>query len=57
MQTYVTVSEIAQRLERQQETVATWLAEGRLPSLQIQERLVVPVIAIWPYRQVSESDE
>jgi hypothetical protein len=57
MHNYLTVSEIAQRLERQPETVATWLAEGRLPSLQIQDGLVVPIVALWPYRQVSESDE
>jgi excisionase family DNA binding protein len=49
MHNYLTVGEIAQRLERQQETVANWLAEGRLPVMRlVGGDVVVPVIAIGP---------
>jgi hypothetical protein len=54
---YLTVADVGQLLERRTETVLDWVAEGRLPSLQIQDGLIVPISAIWPYRHVSESDE
>ena len=53
---YVTVEDVGPLLERRTETILDWLGEGRLPSLQIQERLVVPVVAIWPYWRVGEDE-
>lgn len=54
---YLTVDAVGQLLERHAETIKDWLAEGRLAGFQIQDQWVVPISAIWPYRQVSESDE
>jgi excisionase family DNA binding protein len=51
---YLTVLEVGQVLERGPETVAEWLADGRLPSWRMQGRLVVPRVALWPVRQVHE---
>jgi excisionase family DNA binding protein len=53
---YLTVLEVGQVLERPRETVDEWLAEGRLPLLRVRERLVVPGVAVWPYRQVHEDE-
>ncbi len=54
---YLTVGDVGQLLERHSETIMSWLSEGRLPSLWMQEQLVVPMVAVWPRRQVSESDD
>jgi excisionase family DNA binding protein len=53
---YFTVDDVEQLLERRRETIDEWLAEGRLPSWRLQGRVVVPGVALWPYRQVSEDE-
>jgi excisionase family DNA binding protein len=54
---YVTLQEVGQVLERHTETVLEWLAQGRLPALQIQGSWLVPRAALWPFTRVSESDD
>ncbi len=49
---------VAQRLERHLETVEEWAATGQLITVRLidgEDR--VPSMALWPRRQVSESDE
>jgi hypothetical protein len=53
---FFTVEDVGQVLERRRETIDEWLAEGRLPSLRIREHLVVPGVALWPYRQLGEEE-
>jgi excisionase family DNA binding protein len=53
---YFTVLEVGQVLERGRETIAEWVADGRLPSWRLQGRLVVPSVALWPVRQVHEDE-
>ena len=55
---YVTLDVVAERLERHVEAIEEWVAEGRLPTIQLPSgERCVPRVALWPRRRVSESDE
>lgn len=55
---YLSLDAVVEQLERHREAVDEWVAEGRLPTVRLPSgEVCVPMDALWPRRQVSESDE